>query len=281
MGMALKLFNYVSMEVQDTLEVVTVGEGASELPRDETNLAYRAVDLLFHSVGRTTPGLRIALENNIPLARGLGSSAAATVGALVAANELNGRPLSPFQLMRLANEMEGHIDNAAASLLGGAVISLVENGELVLASIKVPASLRAVVFVPGFQMPTSEARAVLPKSISRDDAVFNAARVGMLVVALSGARLELLRTATQDRLHQPYREKLFPEMPGIFRAAQEAGALGVFLSGAGSTILALTQQDSAKVAEAVSHAAAKLGVSGRTMVTGVSQYGARVISTRS
>jgi homoserine kinase len=198
----------------------------------------------------------------------------------VAANELAGRLLSPFQLMRLANDLEGHVDNAAASLLGGAVISLMEDGELVLAAIKVPATLRAVVFIPGFQMPTREARAVLPKVITREDAVYNAARVGMLVVAFSGGRLELLRTATKDRLHQPYREQLFPAMPGIFRAALDAGALGACLSGAGSTILALTQEDPDRVAEAMRKEADNVGVAGRTIVTGVSQYGARVISSR-
>jgi homoserine kinase len=280
MGMALKVFNYVTLELQDHFEVVTSGEGAAELPLDKTNLAYRAVDLLYQSVGQSPPNMRIILENNIPLARGLGSSAAATIGSLVAANELIGRLLSPLQLMRLANQLEGHIDNAAASLLGGAVISLVENDELVLAAIKVPASLRTVAFVPGFHMPTKEARAVLPKMVSREDAVFNASRVGLLIVAFSSGRLELLRTATEDRLHQPYRQQIFPEMPAIFQAAIDAGAIGAFLSGAGPTILAFAQSDAELVAEAMGTRAEKLGLPGRTIVTGVSQYGARVISTR-
>jgi homoserine kinase len=278
--MALKIFNYVTLEVQDCFGVEVSGEGSNELPRTQENLAYRAVCLLHETIGRPTPPLLLRLENHIPLARGLGSSAAATVGALVAANELNGRLLSPLQLIRLANRLEGHVDNAAASLLGGAVLSLVEGDELVFAAIKVPAALRAVVFVPSFQMPTKEARAVLPQQVTREDAVHNAARVGLLVVALTSGRLELLRTATQDRLHQPYRQKLFPEMYAMFSAAREAGALGAFLSGAGSTILALTHEDPSPVARAVEDTAGRLGVTGRTIVTGVSQYGARVISSR-
>ncbi len=280
MGMAVKLFNYVTVEPARELEVDVSGEGSAELPRSADNLVCRSMALLYETVGREMPPMRIHLENQIPLARGLGSSAAATVGALVAANELNGRPLSPLQLIKLANKIEGHVDNAAASLLGGAVLSLVEGDELVFTAIRVPASLRAVVFVPGFQMSTKEARAVLPAQISRGDAVFNAARVGLLVVALMGGRLELLRTATEDHLHQPYRKQLFPEMYELFGAARQAGALGAFLSGAGSTILALTGEDPEPVAEAMSAAAERLGVRGRTIVTGISQYGARVISSR-
>lgn len=280
MGMAVKLFNYITLERDDHFEIEICGEGCNELSRAEDNLVYRAVSLLHETIGKEVPTLRIKLENQIPLARGLGSSAAATVGALVAANELNGRLLSPLQLIKLANQLEGHVDNAAASLLGGAVLSLVEGDQLVFTAIKVPTSLRAVVFVPGFQMPTKEARAVLPQQVSRSDAVHNAARVGLLVVALMGGRLELLRTATQDRLHQPYRQKLFPEMSALFEAAREAGALGAFLSGAGSTILALTDADPEPIAQAVDAAATRLGVNGRTIITGISQYGARVISSQ-
>ncbi len=280
MGMAIKLFNYIAVEPADHFEMEVSGEGEGELPRSLDNLVCRSMRLLYQTVGKEMPAMRIHLDNQIPLARGLGSSAAATVGALVAANELNGRLLSPLQLIKLANKIEGHVDNAAASLLGGAVLSLVEGDELVFTAIKVPATLRAVVFVPGFHMSTKEARAVLPAQVSRADAVHNAARVGLLVVALMGGRLELLRTATQDRLHQPYRQQLFPEMYALFDAARQAGALGAFLSGAGSTILALTGEEPEPVAEAISGAAVRMGVRGQTIVTGISQYGARVISSR-
>ncbi|MBI2936383.1 MAG: homoserine kinase, partial [Chloroflexi bacterium] len=240
LGMALDLWNLVSLEVGKSNTVIC-GEGAETLSRGEDNLVYRSVFRLFAEVGKPVPALGLSCRNAIPLARGLGSSAAAVVGGLVAANALCGRPLSQRELLRLATEQEGHADNVAPALLGGCQIVMKEGNGLLTAQVPLPEGLSAVLFIPDQPLSTEKARAVLPPQVSREDAVFNIARSAMLVNALACGKLDLLALATQDRLHQPYREKLFPSMRLIFRAALEAGALGVFLSGSGSSILALAR----------------------------------------
>ena len=209
------------------------GEGAGVLSLGPDNLVHRAADALFREAGVSPPDFSLTCHNAIPLERGLGSSAAAVVGGLLAANALCDEPLSPQDLLRLAARLEGHPDNAAAALFGGCQIVAQDGDALLCASVALPSGLRAVLFIPDEAMNTAQARAVLPPVVSRQDAAFNAARTALLVNALAEGRLEHLRTATQDRMHQPQREVLFPAMRLIFSAALNAGALGVFLSGAG------------------------------------------------
>lgn len=283
-GMALSLFNTVTLGESDRFRVVVTGEGAAELAGQRDNLAARTLEVFFAAVERPVPPLLIALHNAIPLARGLGSSAAAIVGNLVAANEFAGRPLREEQLLKLATELEGHPDNVAAALLGGFTICVSNsNGSgLRYATVPVPAELRAVLFIPHFRVPTERARAVLPGQVSRRDAVYNIGRASLLVAGLSTGRFDILRVATEDRLHQPYRESLFPAAKELFAAALEAGALGVFLSGAGPTILALVdgREGSAneeKVAGRFAEMARDLGTAGRTLILDICHSGAAVV----
>ena len=215
----------------------------------------------------------------MPLGRGLGSSSAAAVGGLVAANALCEEPLSDDEVLALAVEMEGHPDNVTPALLGGCRIVVQDGDELVTSPVALARDLWAVLYIPSQQMPTRQARGLLGPTVSRADAVFNMGRAALLVNALSTGDFSLLRTATQDRLHQPARGVLFPAMARIIRAALDAGAAGAFLSGAGSTILALTEDREMTVGYEMADMADKAGVPGDVKVTKVSPQGAHVVAS--
>jgi homoserine kinase len=281
LGMALGLYNSITVWVtKGGLDVRIEGQGATDLRWGEENRVLRAIRAAFEEAGERLPGLLVELQNHIPLGRGLGSSAAATVGGLVAANALCDNVLSIQQLLRLATKLEGHPDNVAPALLGGLVIVVQDEGQLAYDRIPVPPDLEAALFVPQFSMPTAEARKVLPHQISRNDAVYNLGRVALLVAAFAKGNYDFLDIATRDRLHQPYREVIFPAMPALFNAAREAGALGVFLSGAGSTILALCRGNAPEVAEAMAEMGQKLSIAGQAMVVPLTSQGAEATVTK-
>ena len=291
LGMALDLWNEVRVDalpsgaggrwLDDGPTVVLEGQGAVELPGDKNNLVYRAVETLFQEAHVDTPDLRLYCRNDIPLKRGLGSSAAAIVGGLMAANCLlprlfgsGARPLSRDELLDLAVRLEGHPDNVAAALLGGLQLVAREEDVLLSAPVSVPEDIHAVLFIPDMKIATEEARAVLPDRISREDAVYNMGRIALLMNALASGRLNDLHFATMDRIHQPYRQRLFPAMKVIFSAALQAGALGVFLSGSGSTILALSKGREMTVAYEMAEAARQANVSGDVKITRPTPQGA-------
>ena len=279
LGMALELYNSIALEPSESLRITVVGEGQEEIPCDETNLVYRSIVAGCEAMGQPVPPLHITTHNEIPLARGLGSSSAAIIGGLVAINEYIGGGLSREAVVKLATAIEGHPDNVAPAAWGGWVISVCYGDDVVCLPLRSPHGLKAVLFVPDFPMPTAEARAVLPGHVSREDAVFNSSRVALLVASLARGQYEHLRLVTQDRLHQPYREKIFPAMSDLFAAALKAGALGVFLSGAGSTVLALANDNAEDVAVAFRDIAAELGLGGRAMVVGLASAGAEVTTS--
>ena len=188
-----------------------------------------------------------------------------------------GKAISRERLLRMASDLEGHPDNVASALLGGCRVVVRDNDRLVTGAVAVPDGLRAVLFIPDMPMATEKARSLLPGRVSAEDAIYNIGRVGLLVGALASGDLSLLDTATQDRLHQPYRGKIFPAMKNVFRSAMDAGALGVFLSGAGSTVLALTQGREVTIGYEMADAAAKSGMSGTVRVTRPSPRGVEVL----
>ncbi|MBI4289683.1 MAG: homoserine kinase [Chloroflexi bacterium] len=264
LGMALDIFNELTVE-HGPFCISVEGEGAGQIDATENNLVFRAMARVFNRVEKPIPELTLTCRNRIPLARGLGSSAAAIASGLVAANGLLGKPLGLDELVQLGAKMEGHADNVAPALLGGCQLVVQEAGRYVSFPVPVPLGLRAVLFIPDFAMSTAHARKVLPASVTRGDAVFNVGRAALLTMGLSAGKLDYLRVGTQDRLHQPARQSIFPAMGSIFQAALEAGALGSFLSGAGSTILAFTEGESMSgaIGQAMQTAAARLGVHGR------------------
>lgn len=276
LGLALELRNEVRAEPAERVEVIVRGEGERRLPAGPDNAVYRAVARAFAACGRPAPTLRLVCQNRIPLARGLGSSAAAVVAGLALGNRLLGDPLSAEALLALATELEGHPDNVAPCLLGGLRVVTTGGDRALQSSVPVPPGLGTVAFVPDFELDTAAARRLLPARVPLADAVHNVGRTALLVAALASGRLELLRAATADRLHQPYRQEVFPALPALIDAALGAGALGAFLSGAGPTVLALVSGDGAEVARGFERAAARLGLAGRAVALAISADGCRV-----
>jgi homoserine kinase len=278
LGVALELRNEIVLDLGEPFGIEVEGEGVDRLPRDGRNMVARTIEGFFERLGRPAPPFRLTLRNRIPLTGGLGSSSATLVGALLVANVAAGRPRSVEQLLCLAAELEGHPDNVAPAVLGGLVVAVAEpDAGLIAVPLPVPPELTAVLFVPSFVMRTRRARQLLPKLVPHRDAVFNAARTALLVSAFQSGRLELLRVAMQDRLHQPYRSQLFPAMGAVFEAALSAGACGACLSGAGSAILAFATDRQSAIGEALERAASTRGVRGRWMVADVARSGAEVI----
>ncbi|MBI2867846.1 MAG: homoserine kinase [Chloroflexi bacterium] len=277
MGIALDMHNQVTAALSPEMRIVNMGEGAERLPTSAQHRVYQAIEQLYNHLGRPIPTLSLQCTNTIPLLRGLGSSAAAVVAGLVAANALAGSLLSAKDLLPLAAATEGHPDNAAPALFGGCQLCVQDQGKWLVTSVPLPASLRFVLFIPDFTMPTKKARAVLPRHVPRDVLVFNTSRTALLVNALATGRTELLSVATQDQVHQPPRQSLFPAMPHIIAAAREAGALGAFLSGAGSTIAAMVNAQAEEVAQAMAQAAHKEGVKGEARIVSAALKGAEVI----
>ena len=279
LGLALALHNEVTAVEAEGVRVRIEGEGARRLPRGADNVVARGVRLAYEAAGRHFRGCDLHCVNRVPTARGLGSSAAAWVGGLVAGNALLGAPLSREALLGLAARAEGHPDNVAAALYGGLTVSCADADTVTAVALPVPATLGWVVLIPAVTSATAEARAVLPPSVPLADAVFNVQRVALLLASLQARRLDALGRALDDRLHQPYRLRLFPWMPDVVAAARAAGALGCVLSGAGPTLLAVVLGDSRGVGGAMEAALRRAGIEGVARALAVDAEGtvARVL----
>lgn len=246
LGLALELYAWVEVAVAEQTAIRLYGGQMDGIPQDKTNLVYQVAQMVFAKAGVSVPELDIAMYSDIPLTRGLGSSAAAIVAALVAANELIGAPLSRDDLFQMASALEKHPDNVGASLFGGFVVAYWDGSRAEHIKIEPDPRLEALVAIPRFQLSTEKARHVLPAELPMRDAVFNVGHSNLLVAALCSGRLEMIRHAMQDRLHQPYRAALVPGMERILAEAADHGALGIALSGAGPTMLALVDRDSGR-----------------------------------
>jgi homoserine kinase len=274
LGLALALYNEVLLEEADQVSVTVEGEGAGRLDLGAKNVVARGVALAFAAAGRPFRGGRLHCVNRIPLARGLGSSAAAWVGGLLAGNAVLGEPLDRDALVAAAARAEGHPDNVAAAVLGGLTVSCSDGDRVSAVSLPVPRDITWVVLVPETESSTREARAVLPESLPRADAVFNVQRVSLLLAALGAGRADLLDVAMQDRLHQPYRQRLFPWMEAVAAAGRRAGALGCALSGAGPAMLAAARGGGGDVGRAMERALHSAGIGGRALSLAVDVAGA-------
>lgn len=281
LGMALELYTVVEfMPVQSGLNIELSGEGAKDLARDHTNLVYRAAKGVFETVAYRPQGIKIRISSSIPPARGLGSSAAAIIGGVLAANILSGNRLSNRELLNLAASMEGHPDNVTPALCGGIIVVVPVEGDVRYVKISPPAGLKVVVAVPEFQLPTMTAREALPQQVSMQDAVFNLGRVGLLVAALQQGDLSMLGTAMDDRLHQPYRANLIPGMKKVLAAARLAGARGVTLSGSGPTLVAFADNNFELIARVMKDTFRQNGVTAKVMVINPSPVGARALEIK-
>ena len=276
LGAALDLTNTVRVEPADRWEMLVEGEGADRLTLGDRNLLYRAMTTGARRWGVDVPPARLLCFNLVPLSRGLGSSSAAIIAGLLIASHLGGDERPRDEILHIASEIEGHPDNVAPALLGGVQVCALVDGKVAHVRVPLARQVKVALFVPDVPMPTREARGVIPRRVDMHDAVYNISRACLLVAALAAGDVDAFRVGTQDMLHQPPRMRLFPTMPVLFHAALEAGALGVYLSGAGSTVAAFVQGDGWPVANAMAEAAARDSVSGRPLVTVVREEGATI-----
>ena len=286
LGLALQLYNRFDVEIIEgdpwTPQIEVQGDLGDTLSKGPDNLFFQAFALLFQRKQADLPAVKIRMTIAIPPGCGLGSSATAVVGGLVAANELlriKGLGVPKEELLAPAVESEAgnHPDNVAPALLGGLVATTTVDGEIRAVKTRFPDALKAIIFTPSFPMDTVTGRKLLPAEYSRNDVTFNTGRVALFLTALQTGRYELIGEAMQDRLHQPYRQALFPAMPDIIQAALDAGAYGASLSGGGSSLIALASSNFQAILRAMRETARSAGVDGTGMILRADQVGARVI----
>ena len=241
LGLALNFYNYVNIEEAEGVNIVALD--GNDIPTDETNLVYETAKTLYDICGKPFTGLHIEQVNNIPMARGLGSSSACIIAGLVGANTLMGNPLSLDDLVDLSAQIEGHPDNTAPALLGGIVTAVFDGKVVHWVKQEVHTSLKFVVMIPDFELKTEKARACLPKEVSHKDAVYNLSRAALFSASLLTGKYENLRTAVHDKLHQPYRMELIPHGREVFDIAYSLGAYASYVSGAGPSLMAIVDHE--------------------------------------
>ena len=247
LGLALSLHNTVTMEEWDKLDIMA--SDGSLVPTGTSNLIYRSAKAVYEQLGKPIKGLRIRQENPIPMARGLGSSSACIVAGILGANALLGNPLTKRQMLTLATSIEGHPDNVAPAMLGGFVSSVFDEGQVFTARKEINEDLAFAAFIPNSKLFPQKARAALPKTVDRRDAVYNLSRAALATAAFCDGDYELLRVATKDALHQQYRLPLIPGGERVFEIAWDLGAYAVYISGAGPTIMAVVHRDNCEFFE--------------------------------
>ena len=289
LGLALPIYNTVTVEETimpgTGIEINIIDETHEQdlisIPTDENNIVYKAIELLYNSIGQTPSELKITIRTHIPIARGLGSSAAVIVGGLIAANELLGRPADEAALLSIATEIENHPDNITPAIVGGFVVaSIEEDGSVVYSKMNWPKDWNITVCIPDYELATDIARSVLPPEVPMKDAIFNLKHTAMLVQAVNSHDEKLMKIALQDRLHQQYREKLIPGLKEINEALKhEENVMGVVISGAGPSILVISHGNNLnKIRETVSQVWLDLNVKSKILTLQVEENGAEVIS---
>lgn len=287
LGLALQLYNRFKVQLAQgdpQAPLITI-EGAygAGLSTGADNLFFRAFSALYVLRQVEPPPVEIHMTIHIQHGCGLGSSATAVVGGLVAANALlglQGKAVPKEELLAIAveNEAGNHPDNVAPALLGGLVATTNIEGSIRAIKTRFPDALKAVIFTPSFPMDTIAGRKLLPASYPTADVTFNTGHVALLLTALQTGRYELIGEAMQDRLHQPYRQALFPAMPDIIQAAVDAGAHGASLSGGGSSLIALASSNFSGILQAMQETARSFGVEGTGRILRADQAGARVLA---
>ncbi len=288
LGLALNLWNETEFTPAESFSLHIEGEGAQRLATNEKNLIVRSARKLYESVNKRMPPLGLLCRNRIPLSSGLGSSAAAILTGLLGANALLGSPVPHKEIMNLALDFEGHPDNIATALLGGLVVSTMEEGKVIAHKLTVGSdntsdqhsdagsSFHITVVLPEFNLSTKRARAVLPDKVSIKDAVQNISRAVILTEAFRTGDLDLLSQAMSDELHQPYRLPLIPGAREAMEAAKQAGAAAVALSGAGPGLIAFSAIRDAVIGEAMKEKFESAGLTTRIFELDVTHQGAQI-----
>jgi homoserine kinase len=280
-GAALTLYNHFTFSARpDAPKPVTIrvkGTDRTKVSLGEDNLLYKSFVKLYKQIDRVPPPVEIEIDPGVPLSRGLGSSATAIVGGLIGANRCAGFPLSVEAIRDLAIAIEGHPDNVVPSLLGNCQLSAGDGERWEICPVSWLPSIVPVVAIPDFELSTAKARAVLPRQISRQDAIFNVSRLGFLLKGLETGNETWLRLALDDRIHQPYRKSLIRDYDTVRDAAIASGAHGTVISGAGPTVLSLAPSEKAeKVAAAMETAWKDAGVTAKVLSLSLDTIGARV-----
>jgi homoserine kinase len=251
LGLALGIYLTCTFEPADHLTIRVSGRDADRIPTTEDNMIWQTALRVAQDVGERIPTISLDIDNDIPIEKGLGSSAAALTAGVVIADQLLGLHWKPHRILDEAAQIEGHPDNVSACVLGSIVASAIDGGGVARAvRLELPASYGVAVVVPDYELPTSEARAVLPESYSRVDTIFNVQRSALLIAALATGTTSAFPAAFEDRLHQPYRYALVPGLEEIVKL-RAPGLLGCALSGAGPSILVFYEKGSEQVCDLV------------------------------
>lgn len=282
LGAALTLYNeFQFSQIESGCNITATGAEADRVSRGSSNMVYQTVVKFFARIQQPVPAIAIDIKMDVPLARGLGSSATAIVGGLVGANAIAGSLMNQSEIAAFATEIEGHPDNVVPALIGGC--RLAASGvdrAWEICDIPWHSSIVPIAAIPNFELSTAEARSVLPTAYSRADAIFNTAHLGLLIRGLETGNVDWLKAALQDRIHQPYREKLIKGYDAVKDAAIAAGAYGMVISGAGSTVLALANQAQAEsVKVAMEKAWTELGIGVDTKCLAIDTQGTRILNT--
>lgn len=282
LGLALKLYLYLEMEeIEEGLIIEGQGEGAEELDQGKDNLIWKSAELVLKKAGgdKSKKGLKIKTFNQIPVTRGLGSSAAAIIGGIMGAARIYKIELSFQEMLGLALSLEGHLDNIVPALMGGLTLAYkTEQEEIKWARIETPTDLRAVLAIPDFSLSTEEMRRVLPSKTSLVDAVFNLSRSALLVNALQNSNWEVLAEAMEDKLHQPFRAPFIPGIEEMFSQIKKTGLAGVALSGSGPTVVSLTKRGSEElISKIMKNTFLKEGINCRILVLETDLEGTKIV----
>lgn len=292
-GMALPIYNTITIEETvlpgTGVEINIISETDDEddfaiehIPKDENNIIYKAVEMLYNSIGQSPSELKINIKSQIPIAKGLGSSAAIIVGGLLAANELLNKPADEAALLSIAAEVEGHPDNVTPAIVGGLTLtSLEDDGSIIYRKLPWPEEWHLTLCIPDYELATEISRSVLPLQVTLSDATFNSRRTAMFVEALHTKDSELMKLALQDKLHQSYRMKLVPGLYDIIdNLKHEENVLGCVLSGAGPSILIVSQKNNLdKIKSIVSETWANYNVKTDIRTLKVEEHGAQILET--
>ncbi len=280
-GSALKLYNEIEVNLlankKEKLKIEIEGEGKQELPENEKNIIWQAMQKVFDILKYKSPALYIKMTNRIPLGRGLGSSASGIIGGLVIANELCGNKLSEKEILNIATELEGHPDNVVPAMVGGFCVVVKTKDTIEYIKFDIPKNLNVILCIPEFNISTEYARKILPLFVSHSDAVFNCSRVAFLVSAIIKKNFDLLKLAMEDKLHQNYRKKLIPGMEDVFYSALNSGCFGVALSGSGPTIVAVADRvKSKKIGKEMVKAFAKNKIKSKYIICDFDNMGVKI-----
>lgn len=273
LGLALDIHLVCTFEPRSQLSIRAQGRDAHCIPDNESNLIWQTAEQIAAATGRTLPPIELVISNDIPIGKGLGSSAAALTAGVVLANELLGLRWTRQEILQQAARIEGHPDNVAACVLGAVVATSMEpDGTTHAVRVELPANYGVAAVVPEFMLSTTKARSVLPEFYSGKDAVFNVQHSALLIAALCTGSTESFSAALQDRMHQPYRAALIPGFTEML-ALREPGLLGCALSGAGPSVLVFFERGAESVTRSFEREFERYGTSAYTHFTEIQRTG--------